>query len=152
LSIIVKVVRIIVRKLRTKPQINYTKTRFIRPALTVAIFLSIVFFVRQSLHSANEYAIETGKKDQAEAEANGICPKKIKGWEAGKYDPNDSVISYGKYGTKYPVRYHTSKDMKEFVIVVRHNIDEGLHVNGGVNRELKATYWEPGNSADVPIE
>jgi hypothetical protein len=152
ISLIVNLLRIIIRKLRKKTQIEFCKIRFLRPILTIIIFLLVAFFVHQSRVSADKYGIETAKKIQDVADSNGICPKKIQDWEADKWDPNDSITMYGKYGTKYRLRYHTSEDRKEFVISVRHNIDEYFHVSGGVDRKLKDTYSGPSNTVYLPIE
>jgi hypothetical protein len=152
LSLIINIVRIIFRKVRKKPQINFVKLRFFRPALTVIIFLFVHFFVNRSLSSADKFAKETAIKIQAQINTSGECPKKIEDWESDKWDPNISIIMYGKYGTKYPVRYHTFEDGKEFEISVRHNIDEGFFVSGGINRALTAKRFGPGGSVEVPID
>jgi hypothetical protein len=152
LSLTINVVRIILRKLRGKPQINYVRARFFRPVLTIAIFLSVNFFVNQSLHSADEFAKETARKVQAEANTNGICPERIEDWELDEWDPNISIIRYGKYGTKYSVRYRPSENKKEFEISVRHNIDEALFISGGVEKELIAELSVEGRAINVPIK
>jgi hypothetical protein len=152
LSLVFNVVRIIIRKLRKKPQIEYVKMRFIRPVLTIAIFLPVYFFAIQSLLSADEFAKEMGKKIQADSDANGMCPKKIQDWEVDKRDPNINKIMYGKYGAKYPLRYYVSENGKEFNIRVYHNIDEAFYVRGGVDRKLAATYSGPDKDVNVPIE
>ena len=48
-------------------------------------------------------------------------------------------ISYGDYGTKYPVVYKVSEDKKSFEIRVRHNIDAFLTIKGGVENEIEET-------------
>ncbi len=151
-SVLINIVRIIVRGLRKRPQIKFAKTRFLRPALTIIIFLTVAFLVHQSLLSANKYGIEAAKKIQAIVDVNGICPEKIQEWEVYKWDPNQCVTKYGKYGTKYPIRYMASQDRKEFTIMVYNNFDERLYVSGGVNLELKAVHSGPGWDVDVPIE
>ena len=152
LSLIINNVRIILRKSRGKPQIDYVRARFVRPAMTITIFLSVNFLVNQSLHSADEFAKETAMKVQYEANANGVCPEKIEGWEPDRWNPNDCMIIYGKYGTKYKIGYSTSEDRIEFSIGVRHNIDEGFYITGGVNKELKVFHSGPSGDREVPID
>jgi hypothetical protein len=152
LSLVFNVVRIILRKLRKKPQIEYVKIRFVRPVLTIAIFLSVSFLVNQSLHSADEFAKKTGRKIQDETKINGVCPKTIQDWEVDKHDPNINITWYGKYGTKYPLKYYISENGKEFNVRVYHNIDKAFYVSGGVDRKLTATYSGHGKDVNVPIE
>jgi hypothetical protein len=152
ISLLINIVRIIVRGLRKRLQIKFVKTRFLRPSLTIVIFLTVTFLVHKSLLSANKYGIEVAKKIQAIVEASGVCPEKIQGWEVDKWDPNKCTTRYGKYGAKYPIRYMLSQDRKEFTIVVYYNFEEGLFVTGGVNLELKAVHSGPDEAVDVPIE
>jgi hypothetical protein len=151
-SIIINIVRIIFIKLRKKPYINYVKVRFVRPVLTIVIFLFVNFIVNQSLRSADEFAKQMGRKIQDETKINGVCPKTIQDWEVDKYDPNINITWYGKYGTKYPLKYYTSENGKEFNIRVYHSIDRAFHVSGGVDRKLAAIYSGHGKDVNVPIE
>jgi len=152
ISLLINVVIIIVRRLRKRPQIIFNKTRFVRPILTICIFLIVFSFVQQSRFSANKYAMEVGKEIQSIADTNGICPEKIQGWVVSERDPNMYGNMYGKYGTKYPVKYLPSENRKEFTISVYNNIDEHFYVTGGVELELRATHSGPGGSKEVPIE
>lgn len=151
-NLLVNIIRVIFRAYKKKPQIELVKARFVRPILTICVFIVISSFVQQSRFSANEYAIEVGKEIQAIADTNGICPEKIQGWEVFERDPNICITMYGKYGTKYPVRYLLSEDRREFTISVYNNFDESFCVNGGVGLELKATHSYPSGIVEVPIE
>jgi len=61
-------------------------------------------------------------------------------------------VLYGKYGTKYPVRYYVSEDKGEFTIYVRHNIDGGVEISGGVDKELCAIKHVEENSEEISID
>jgi len=151
-SLLINIIRIIVRAYKKEQQIKFVKTRFVRPILTICIFLIVFSFVQQSRFSANKYAMEVGKEIQSIADTNGICPEKIQGWVVSERDPNMYGTMYGKYGTKYPVKYLPSENRKEFTISVYNNIDEHFYVTGGVELELRATHSGPGGSKEVPIE
>jgi len=152
ISILIRTITIIVRAIAHKPQPAMTKIKFIRPALTLLIFLFVAILVLLSLISADEFGIKTAKKIKSAADANGICPKKLEGWKPGHWDANDSVLFYGKYGTKYPIKYTPSEDLKEFTIKVRHHIDYALFIYGGVNAPLTTDRYVEGKWVKVPIE
>jgi len=153
ISISIRTITIIVRAIAHKHQSAMAKIKFIRPALTLLIFSLVAISVRLSLISADEFGIETAKRIKSVADANGICPKKLEGWEPDFRDANDSIMFYGKYGTKYPIKYTPSKDLKEFTIKVRHHIDYALFIYGGVNVPLTTDrYIDEDEWVKVPIE
>jgi hypothetical protein len=136
ISIIINIRRLYRRDAQVSPPFKNIKIRFVRPVLTIIIFLGVRTVVSMSILSADKYAIETAKAIQNRVVAEGSCPRKIEGWSDGSHESVASECFYGKYGTKYPVRYRISDDGKDFSISVRHNIDEGFIVTGGVNKQL----------------
>ncbi len=151
ISIIINIIRAIVRLLTKKPKVRLFKTRFVRPSLVIIIFLFINFTVNLSMTSADNYGMAISKKIQIEANANGICPNKIKGWADTPQDWVDCQTWYGDYGTKYLLRYMVSDDKKEFTIQIKHNIDEAVNISGGVNKPLKAEKWVEEKTIEIPI-
>ena len=129
---------------KDKEEQNKIKIRFVRPILTILIFLFALLCLKASQKSADDYATITGKRIQGICNAEKSCPKKIDDWDN---PPDDgylpSIIYYGKYGTKYMIYYSISKDGKEFDITVKHNIDEGLDISGGVGKELRMQLFSP---------
>jgi len=120
------------------------KIRLVRPVLTVAIFCLAILCVKASVKSADNYAIEMGKRIQAICNAQKICPERVEGWQdADRRAWYSSVTSYGKYGAKFRIAYSIADDKQSFTISVRHNIDEGFRVSGGVNQTFTLSLWGP---------
>lgn len=125
-----------------KEEIGKIKIRLIRPMLTMLVFLFAILCLAASRKSADNYAATVGKKIQGICSAEELCPESIAGWSSVPEESGyNSVIFYGKYGTKYRVSYSVSKDRKSFNIEVKHNIDEGLSIKGGVGKQLKIKLW-----------
>lgn len=153
ISIFVQLTILIIRHFKKQYVPLYIKLQIIRPILAVTIFLIVVLAINLSLASADKYGIEAAKQIQTQCMEQGICHDKIDGWdiEESEYGIRVSKL-YGKYGTKYILRYSASDDKKEFTISVRHNIDKGFYIKGGVNKELKAKICVCGHCSDVPIK
>ncbi|MDD4183692.1 MAG: hypothetical protein PHT53_07760, partial [Candidatus Omnitrophica bacterium] len=76
------------------------RIRFVRPMLTILVFLFALLCVNASRNSADNYAIDVSKRIQDVCNADKICPEAIAGWEnipKGEFWYS-SVIVYGKYG------------------------------------------------------
>lgn len=112
----------------------------IRPILTILIFTVASYIVELSIKSADTYAVETAKRIKQSCKNNLKCPDIIQGWNKSDAEWLNCTTLYGKYGTQYPIRYRISEDGTEFTISVRHNIDEGFHVTGGISKDLEAKY------------
>ena len=114
----------------------------IRPALALIVFCLVLLSINFSLKSADDYALNKAKEIQQICNADKICPETVIGWERGS--PGDwyqSVIIYGRYGTKYRITYTASYDKKSFNLTVKHNIDEAFDISGGVNKEVVSKKW-----------
>jgi len=138
-SIVVKIVaacdeKVGVRQAASAP----LAVRFIRPVMVVGLYFLASNIVDLSMESADIYAIQLGRRMQRACDANGICPESIKEWPYRYSDSDIGQHYYGKYGTKYPIRYEVSEDGKEFEIKVYHHMDEDFYVTGGVNKNLGA--------------
>lgn len=76
----------------------------------------------------------------------GKCPEDYKEWSFQgrnkRVGSEEKYLEfskkYGKFGTKYKIYYLLSEDKKDFSIIVRHNIDEGLYIKGGIDKKLQA--------------
>jgi hypothetical protein len=125
------------------------RIQLIRPLLTMAVIIISRILVSESLVSADSYAVKMAMEIQEQVNKNSKCPEHLEGWEQDRYSVWYKL--YGKYGTKYRVRYDLSKDKQEFTFSVRHNIDEGFHIAGGVGKTLQAKISVNGHSRDIPI-
>lgn len=153
ISIIVRAIKTIIRHRKKLPAIKYQRTQFIRPILTIVVYLCVIGVVRLSIRSADDYGIKIAKQIQAQCKEQGICLNKIDGWvDVGENARAMSYIFYGKYGTKYFLRYYINDDKNEFTIDVKHNIDESFYIKGGVNKKLKATFSGYMHSKNIPID
>ncbi len=140
-SIIINLLIALTIKLKKKkPTAAPLRIRLVRPILVVCIVAGVSTVVRLSLKSADVYAVETAKRLQLSCNENSICPETIQGWDESNSEWMNCSITYGKYGTKYPICYSTNEDLTEFSVSVRHNIDKDFLVEGGVNKKLKAEY------------
>jgi len=152
ISILVNTIIIVKKEIKHESLPALLKIKFIRPSLTIVICLTAIIAERQSLASADKYAIETAKNIQAIAKTSHNIPEKIDGWNEHTWDSNDCRIMYGKYGTKYPITYEYSSDKKEFTIWVRHSIDITFYIYGGVEIPLNAQLSIDDRTIDVPIK
>jgi hypothetical protein len=138
ISVIIKLIKLIRLDKTQKELRNQLKIRFIRPMLTILIFLFAVLCLRASRNSADNYAIATSRKIQEICNAKKLCPENIVEWQnVPEARGHNSSILYGKYGTKYRIFYSVSEDRQTFNMAIRHNIDEGLYIEGGVGKQLK---------------
>jgi hypothetical protein len=104
--------------------------------MVIIIFPSVVCIVKLSLKSADTYAVKVAKDIQEICDSNCACPKFIKGWKVDDRKRWVCETMYGKYGTKYPIRYNVEGN--DFWVLVRHNIDEDFSISGGVDKILEA--------------
>lgn len=144
ISVLVRVMRL--RKIGRdkKDERHEQKIRLIRPILTVAIFCLAILCLRIAQASADNYAIAMGKQMHAVCNTQKKCPERVDGWERGDArDWYSSVILYGKFGPRFRITYSVTDDKESFEMVVKHNIDEGFTVYGGVNKPFKTKLWGP---------
>jgi len=146
ISIIANFLKFIFLSKGQKDEKNKFKIRFIRPTLAILIFLFAFLCLAASQKSADNYAVNMSKKIQSECNAEKKCPENIAGWwnDLPELSGYTSAVLYGKYGTKYRVSYSVSEDKQSFNMAVRHNIDEGLSINGGVDKQLDIKLWSAG--------
>jgi len=153
ISIIFRVIKIINRRLKKLPAYKYQRTQFIRPILTIIIYLCVIGVARLSLRSAELYGIKIAKQIQAQCKELGTCPETIDGWDIEKDEYRIKVSKYyGEYGAKYLLSYGVYNDNIDFVIELMHHFEEGLIIRGGVNKELTAVICDSDDCKDVPIE
>jgi len=151
-SIVVNVVVAIIRRIRKQKAGGVSLVvRLIRPVMVVCIYFCVVSIVRLSIKSADIYAVQVGKQVQQSCDTNGLCPERIDGWDASVREGVQCEIWYGKYGTKYFLRYMISGEGKEFTILTKHNIDEAFYVTGGVNKNLAAEISVQGNGREIDV-
>lgn len=151
-SVVVNVAVAVVRRVRKQDAVGRRLVvRLIRPLSVVCIFFCAVNTVALSMKSADIYAVELGRQIQQACDANGVCPEFVEGWEQSGGGQLVYRILYGKYGTKYPLSYSVSEDGKEFMIKVRHNIDETFYVTGGVDRDLMAEISITGYREEIDV-
>ncbi|MBN2018901.1 MAG: hypothetical protein JW749_01610 [Sedimentisphaerales bacterium] len=136
-SIVLKILWALIRKMRNKPALlPPLSIRLIRPAMIILILPTVHRIVTLSRESADTFAIETASEIKKICDSNGRCPDFITGWEADKSGRICCRTIYGKYGTKYPVRYNISRDGKEFWVWVNHAFDEDFFISGGVDKSI----------------
>lgn len=125
---------------KNKDERDKIKIRFIRPILTILIFLFATLCLNASRNSADDYAVNMSKRIQNTCNAEKLCPETIVGWGSiPKWEMGySSEMFYGKYGTKYRITYSVSEDRQSFNMAVSHNIDEGFFIEGGVSKELSS--------------
>ena len=141
--LVIRLIKFAMLKQEQKEKRKAACIGFIRPGMTVIMFLIAFMFVNLLRISADNYAKVTGKKIQDSCNAKRQCPPTIVGWEnASEGMWYSSVVFYG-WGAKYRITYTVSKDKKEFYITVKHNIDEGFDVSGGVEESLEFHKFGP---------
>jgi hypothetical protein len=152
ISIVYRLTCAYINKLKKKPPSPITlKIELIRPILVVLIFPTVFGITKLSQKSADIYAAKTAKNVQRMCNENGVCPEFIEGWEVGVESWYASSKLYGRYGSKYIIRYCIEDDPNGFTIIVRHNIDEGFYIYGGVGKTLQAEMSIEEDSTPVDI-
>ena len=137
-----------------KPQDKLIKIKFIRPVLTILIFVFVFNYHKTSKHMANSYAIELAQRIQSVCDVNGLCPEAFVDWENEKGfrdEPNYFSTSITKLAISYYIYYRPSKDRMNFSLYLSHGFNMGINFKGGVNKKLKATYSNEGGECDFPI-
>jgi len=82
------------------------------------------------------------KKIHVICNAQNNCPGRIEGWEDGvEGDWYSSFIIYGNFGAKFRITYKVADDGQSFRMTVKHNIDEGFDISGGVNKNFESDLW-----------
>lgn len=127
------VVKFIVNRIFKKTPLQRA---LIRPSLSVIIIIGALVLVYASQGTADKFARRIAHAVDIQCKKEGRCPESVDGFECNSDRACEAL--YGDYGAKFRVRYTVSKDRMNFIVVVRHNIDEALILKGGVTDEI----WE----------
>jgi hypothetical protein len=112
----------------------------VRPVLTIIFMLFAYVSIQMSLARANEFGRHAAQEINRRCHVERLCPASISGWSP-RSDASASETYAGALA-KYRVRYRVSGDRKQFSVFVRHDIDRGLGISGGVDMELQE--WSKG--------
>jgi hypothetical protein len=152
ISLVMLLVRVI-QLVRRKPD-NLLKMKFIRPSLVVLVFIGAGIYHRASVKQADAYAISLADRLQTQSDFAGYCPPSIEGWQTNKVFLSDKTYwssSVRRLGIDYPVQYTPATDGKNFTVTLIHGFNMELSVEGGVGRDLKATYYDEAGKKDIPV-
>ena len=123
------------------PNNHLTRIKLIRPALTIAVILSVFIYQKVSSIVAFQYAMELAQKIQADCDSNGVCPENMSGWrekEGKSGDPNYYSSHFYKLGLLYDIDYKPSSDRSFFRIEIDNDTSSITFIDGGVNRKLNS--------------
>jgi hypothetical protein len=144
--IIITLVKISIDKKKGKNQlIKYHSRQLIQPILLFIVLAVILILSNLSLSAADRHAIKESKLIQEQCNKNQECPKLIPGWKQGLY------LEYLSWGTRRGITYWPNSD-GTFRVTVHHDIDSGLSIKGGVNKDFKATEFSPVRSKEIPTD
>jgi hypothetical protein len=152
ISLVILVIRVIQLVLK-KPD-AMLKIKFIRPSLVILMFIAASIYHRVSAGRADDYAISLAGRLQSQCNAAGHCAPSIDGWQTNKAFLSDKVrwtSSIRKLGIDYPVQYTPAEDGKTFTVTLVHGFNMALCVEGGVGKDLKATYYDEVSQKDVAV-
>lgn len=142
ISLLLKLISFVKTNSKNKQERHFLKIQMIKPTLAIMVFCLVLLSINLSVKSADDFALRKAQKIHRICNADQTCPEMVPGWERGV--PGDwfqSVILYGRYGTKYRITYTVSDDKKSFSMTVKHNIDEAFDISGGVNKEVISKKW-----------
>jgi hypothetical protein len=110
---------------------------------TVVILLAAFTLVVVSRQRADSFADDIAVKVQNECDRQKTCSASIAGWER---ESDNVQFTYQGLTAKYAVKYivHPDSEKKRFTIKVRHHIDGGYYIDGGVGRQLNRQYYKTG--------
>ena len=124
--------KFIVNRIRKK--IPFQRALF-RPLFSVMIIIGALVLVHASQGTADKFGRRIAHAVDIKCKKDGRCPESVDGFEC---DPDRGCRTlYGDYGAKFRVSYTVSKDRMNFIVVVHHNIDEALILEGGVTDEIR---------------
>jgi hypothetical protein len=124
LPVLISFISILVKLIRFKKR----KYFLLRPILTIAIFMLILFVAHWTYNTAKDQAVEAAKIIHEECNKNLICPTHPDDWEV-----EDTRITRNDFGFwfKY-VAFYTYDPVKLKIRLYR-GPDIGMDITGGVN-------------------
>ena len=125
-----------IKKIIRKSPID--KGKFVRPLLTIAAFWIANISLQMAEKSADLYGMEVAKTVQTTCNQQHQCPEYIDGWINAKDAWWNCHTLQGYLGIKYAIRYISKDDRKKFSVEVKHNIDESLWIDGGVDTPISS--------------
>ena len=126
-----RVVRLTVNRIREKTQFQKA---IIRPLLVIFVIIVVLAVISASRRTSDEFGRHIANTVQKQCKENGKCSKDVSGFEC---DPcSGCMTSYGEYGAKFQVRYMVSEDELTFSVMVVHDTDAKLIIEGGVTVEV----------------
>jgi hypothetical protein len=152
ISVVVLLVRI-VQLVRNKSD-KMVRMKFVRPVLTVVMFIIVSNHYRALANQANSYAIGLAAQLQRQCDADGLCVLSIPGWQS-----ETTLLTHEPYcssgvrlsGIYYPMHYAASADKKSFTLTLVHGFNMEPSVEGGVGKSLKAVYYDEGGMKEIPV-
>ena len=113
----------------------------VRPTLTIIFMLFAHISIWMSQTRANEFGRNAAQEINRRCHVERLCPTSISDWSPGR--GATSSETYAGALAKYRVLYRVSDDRKQFSVLVRHDIDRGLVLFGGVDMELQESNKGP---------
>ena len=112
---------------------NFKKRKYylVRPTLTIAIFVLILFIAHWTYKLALEQAIDEARLIHQQCKENSLCPENPIGWEGKK-------MKVG-FWLKYMAMYYPN--VNRFKIHVYQGPDLGDDISGGVNNPFKVSRY-----------
>jgi hypothetical protein len=108
----------------------------LRPALTVVLFVVAAAIAREKIGeetaAADAFARAVAREVQAACTRDSRCPAAPAGWIA-----DEGTRRARKVVGRIPLRYDVDRDAMTFRVSVRHAMESGLDINGGVGKELR---------------
>lgn len=104
--------------------------RLVRAAATLVLFVAALAARSHSVTLADDLARATAIEVQAECRAAKACPAAPKSWQSG----SANAVTYRRVGftSEYDMRYSVTSGGESFTLVVVHDIDHALVIEGGV--------------------
>ena len=123
LPVLVSVISIVVKAIFFRKK----KYHLVRPLLTIAVFLAIIFIANRTYQVALEQTVIEARKIHRQCNENSACPENPQGWLR-----DGSWIRKTDLGPwfKYTASYHYDK--RHFRIRVYQGPDTGDNISGGV--------------------
>jgi len=135
LPVLVSLISIIARLIFFKRKKYY----LVRPLLTIAVFVLILWFANWMYQLALEQSVDAASAIHQQCNEESVCPENPAGWQKEK-----SGVSRKDFGfwLKYIAMYQSNKE--GFSIRVYQGPDIGDTITGGVNLPFKVARYEDG--------
>ncbi len=118
--------------------------RIVYPSLIFLVALGIWGLKINASKEADKFLTQTAREVQQQCKGNKKCPKSLMGWE-GKQ------LLFKKYGDTFNL-YYNSEDEKSFSITLSHDIDSGIRITGGVEKDLNGESYTDYINKPYPIK